>query len=70
MKWRKAPTHKLVPVGEVQRLTGFSPEEVLLQRDTQRLVQIGEDGARHEVVRVPLELLSEEATVEGDGQRG
>jgi hypothetical protein len=69
MRWRKPATHKLVPAGEVHRLTGFSAKEVLLQRDTQRLVRIDENGARHDFVRVPVELLSGEV-VDGDEQRG
>ena len=69
MRWRREATHRLVAATEVQRLTGFSAKEVLLQRDTQRLVRIDEDGRRHEFVRIPVELLNADAT-DGDGSRG
>ena len=69
MRWRKPATHKLVPAGDVHRLTGFSAKEVMLQRDTQRLVRIDENGTRHDFVRVPVELLNGEAA-DGDEQSG
>jgi hypothetical protein len=69
MRWRKPATHRLVPAVDVHRLTGFSAKEVMLQRDTQRLVRIDEDGTRHDFVRVPVEMLSDEGA-EGDEQRG
>ena len=69
MRWRKPATHKLVPAGDVHRLTGFSAKEVMLQRDTQRLVRIDENGTRHDFVRVPVELLNGDA-VDGDEQSG
>ena len=68
--WRRPATHKLVAAREVRRLTGLSATEVLLQRDTQRLVRIDESGAREEFVRIPVELLVDEATRERDGLRG
>jgi hypothetical protein len=70
MKWRRPPTHKLVAAREVHRLTGFSAREVLLQRDTQRLVRIDESGAREEFVRVPVALLVDEGAPEPDGLHG
>jgi hypothetical protein len=66
MRWRKPATHKLVAAGEVYRLTGLSAKEILLQRDTQRLVRIDANGSRHDFVRVPLELLNGEAGHGGD----
>ena len=69
MRWRKPATHRLVPAGDVHRLTGFSAKEVLLQRDTQRLVRIDEKGTRHELVRIPTELLNGEG-VDVDGSHG
>jgi hypothetical protein len=69
VKWVKPATHKLVPAGDVYRLTGLSAREILLQRDTQRLVQIDADGKRHDVVRIPLELLNGDAG-DGDDVRG
>lgn len=57
MAWRKPPAHTLVPAKEVRRLTGLGPSEVLLQRDTQRLVRIDENGTRQEFIRIPIELL-------------
>jgi hypothetical protein len=70
MNWRKQATHRLVSSHEVHRLTGFSAREVLLQRDTQRLVRIDENGARHEFLRIPVELLVEEDGTEPDGLHG
>ena len=69
MKWRKSATHKLVPAGEVRQLTGFSANEILLQRDTQRLVLIDPNGSRREFVRIPLQLLNSER-LDGDPPRG
>ena len=69
MRWRKPATHKLVPASAVHSLTGFSAKEVLLQRDTQRLVRVDADGTRHDFVRIPVELLSA-GILEGDGPRG
>ncbi len=69
MKWRKPATHRLVATGDVRRLTGLTAKEVLLQRDTQRLVRIGADGSRREFVRIPVELLNSDS-IEGDGPRG
>jgi hypothetical protein len=69
MRWRKPAAHRLVPAAEVRRLTGFSPNEVLLQRDTQRLVRIDENGTRRDFVRIPIELLSDEPE-NGDETRG
>ena len=60
MAWRKEAAHKLVRLKDVRKLTGLRPDEVLLQRDTQKLVRIGDDGAREEVVRIPIELLTDE----------
>jgi hypothetical protein len=65
MKWRNHTTHRLVPAGDVQRLTGLSAKEILLQRDTQRLVRIDADGSRRDFVRIPLELLNGDG-IEGD----
>ena len=70
MRWRKTATHRLVPAREVHRLTGFSSKEILLQRDTQGLVRIDENGKRHEFVRVPVELLGDEVDSETSGPRG
>jgi hypothetical protein len=67
--WRREATHRLVAATEVQRLTGFDAKEILLQRDTQRLVRIDEDGRRHEFVRIPVELLNGDATA-GDDSNG
>jgi hypothetical protein len=69
VRWRKPATHKLVAAVDVHKLTGFSAKEVMLQRDTQRLVRIDEDGTRHDFVRVPVELLTDEAAEEED-ERG
>ncbi len=69
MRWRKPATHRLVPAREVHRLTGFSAKEVLLQRDTQGLVRVDENGTRHDFVRIPVELLNEEVE-DRDEQRG
>jgi hypothetical protein len=70
MRWRSEPTHRLVAAREVQRLTGFSAKEVLLQRDTQRLVRIDQDGGREEFVRIPIELLVDGGATEPDGLHG
>jgi hypothetical protein len=59
MRWRKPATHMLVAAAEVERLTGFNADEVLLQRDTQLPVGIDESGTRHEFVRIPVGLLVE-----------
>jgi hypothetical protein len=69
MKWRRPATHKLVPAGDVYRLTGLSSREILLQRDTQRLVRIDANGSRHDFVRIPVELLNGQA-IDGDDLRG
>jgi hypothetical protein len=69
MRGRQPATHQLVPAAEVQRLTGFSAKEVLLQADTQRLVRIDENGTRHEFFRIPVGLLLEQPE-EGDGPDG
>ena len=69
MRWRKPAAHRLVPADEVRRLTGLSPNEVLLQRDTQRLVRIDENGTRHDFVRIPIELLGGESE-DGDETNG
>jgi hypothetical protein len=61
VKWRKPPTHKLVPAADVYELIGFSAKQVLLQRDTQRLVRIDPDGGRRDFVRIPVALVSGEA---------
>jgi hypothetical protein len=66
MRWRTRTTHKLVAADDVHRLTGMSVEELLLQRDTQRLVRIDANGGRHEFLRIPVELLSDEASDRGD----
>jgi hypothetical protein len=71
VKGREPPTHQLVAAAEVQRLTGFSAKEVLLQPDTQRLVRIDESGTRHEFVRIPVGLLLEQPKDEDtDGPDG
>jgi hypothetical protein len=57
MRWRNAPSHKLLPLKNVQDETGLDPEDVLRRTDTQRLVRIGGDGTREELVRIPTELL-------------
>ena len=69
MRWRKEATHRLVAAAEVHELTGFSAKEVLLQRDTQRLVRIDEDGTRHDFVRIPVALLNGDP-VNGDDAGG
>ena len=69
MRPRKPATHKLVPAAEVQRLTGFSAQEVLRQPDTERLVRIDESGTRKEFFRIPVGLLLEQPE-EGDGADG
>jgi hypothetical protein len=69
MKWRKPATHKLVAAGDVQGLTGLSAKEILLQRDTQRLVRIDADGSRHEFVRIRVDLLKSGA-IGGDDVHG
>ena len=56
MRWRKAPTHKLVPVKDVRRLTGIGPDELGARGDIQRFVSIDDSGGRKELARVPLEL--------------
>ena len=45
---------------DVRRLTGLEPAEVLRRPGTQELTRIDVSGAREEVVRVPVELLTEE----------
>ena len=69
MKWPKPATHKLVPADDVYRLTGLNANEILLQRDTQRLVRIEKNGSRHDFVRIPVELLNGQA-IDGDDLRG
>lgn len=69
MTWRKPPTHRLVAAADVHRLTGFSAKEVLLQRDTQRLVSIDRDGSRHDFVRIPVTLLNGQP-LDGDRPSG
>jgi hypothetical protein len=69
VRWRKEATHRLVAAAEVHELTGFSAKEVLLQRDTQRLVRIDEDGTRHDFVRIPVALLNGDP-VNGDDAGG
>jgi hypothetical protein len=70
MNWRKQATHRLVAAHEAHRLTGFSARALLLQRDTQRLVRIDENGARVEFLRVPVELLVGDDAKDPDGTHG
>ena len=60
MRWRKASGHKLLPLKDVRGETGLDPDEILGRPDTQRLVRIDGDGAREELVRIPVELLRSE----------
>ena len=60
MRWRKEPRHKLVPLKEVRRETGLDPDEILRLGDTQSLVRIDGNGAREELMRIPIELLRTE----------
>ena len=69
VKSRKPATHRLVPVGDVFRLTGLTTKEILLHGDTQRLVRIDSKGSRHEFVRIPFALLDREPT-DGDDLHG
>jgi hypothetical protein len=55
---QKEPTHQLIAADDVKRLTGFSPNEIVLHRDTQRLVRIDRDGARRDFFRVPVALVA------------
>ena len=57
MRWRNGPSHRLVALKDIRRLTGLSPTQVLQERDTQQLVRVGDNGVREEVVRIPLGLL-------------
>jgi hypothetical protein len=57
MAWRKPSGYKLVPADDALELTGLSEAELILQRDTQRLVRIDENGVRREFFRVPIDLL-------------
>jgi hypothetical protein len=59
--WRSGPSHRLVAIQDVRRLTGQNAQELLRRADTQLLVRIDKDGRREEMVRVPLDLLPEEA---------
>ena len=52
---------KLIAVKDVRRLTGLELWELLSWPSTQQLTRIDESGAREEFVRVPVELLIEEA---------
>jgi hypothetical protein len=53
----KEPTHWLISASDVQRLTGLSPNEIVLERDIQQLVRIDRDGARRDFFRVPAALV-------------
>jgi hypothetical protein len=60
MRWRSKASHTIVARADVRRLTGIDPDDVLRFADTQRLVRVGSDGVREEVMRIPLALLLEE----------
>lgn len=57
MRWHKEPTHRLVLLKDVERLTGLSPNELLRRTDTQQLVRLGKGDTREELVRIPVALL-------------
>jgi len=57
MRWRRAPDHKLIALGDLRRLTGLDPAELVHRPDIQRLARIDEAGGREELVRVPVQLL-------------
>jgi hypothetical protein len=61
MPWHRKPGFKLVAVKDVRRLTGLELSELLSRQNTQRLTQIDKNGTREEFVRVPVELLIDEA---------
>jgi hypothetical protein len=55
----KEPTHRLVAVNDVERLTGLSPNEIVRQRDIQQLVLVDPAGGRRDFFRVPASLVAE-----------
>ena len=59
--YRRKPGFKLIAVKDVRRLTGLELWELLSRPSTRQLTRIDESGAREEFVRVPVELLIEEA---------
>jgi hypothetical protein len=60
--WHRKPGFKLVAVKDVRRLTGLEPSELLRRPTIEQLTRGDESGAREEVLRVPVELLSREPT--------
>jgi hypothetical protein len=57
--WHKEPTHRLIAASDVKRLTGFSPHEIVRQRDIQQLILINPSGARRDFFRIPTSLVAE-----------
>jgi hypothetical protein len=55
----KRPRFALIPVADVERLTGLEPAELLRKTSTEHLVRVDEHGRREECVRLPVELLLE-----------
>lgn len=58
--WYKKPGYTFVALSDVRRLTGLEPAELLLLTNTQQLTRVDENGAREELVRLPIELLLEQ----------
>jgi hypothetical protein len=57
--WNRRREFKLVARGNVRRLTGLEPEELLRNTHTQELISVDDTGARVEFVRLPVDLLLE-----------
>jgi hypothetical protein len=67
MRPRREPSHKLIALDDVERLTGLEPAELLRCPDTQKLARVDERGARVELVRVPIGLLTQTSDAEPFG---
>jgi hypothetical protein len=53
----KPAEHELVNIADVERRTGRSSEDLLLETGVQSLVRISRDGSREEMLRIPVRLL-------------
>jgi hypothetical protein len=53
--------HTLILVDDAERLTGLPPDRLLAARDVQEFVRVGADGKREQMLRVPIELVEDDA---------
>jgi hypothetical protein len=61
VQWRKDSGFRLVARKDVRRLTGLEPTEILDRPDTQTLTRIDRRGVRQELLRIPVELMIDQA---------